>query len=181
MSDNQGISHDLIIAGVGVVSTVIGTFLGWLLNNISQSGDLKFYSHISGMPFKNDGYGGYFGCGKLDEADWYMCFIDVDIYNENANYKTLKDLNIRFCYSKKDGFCKTPLNKKSKYEEKHESVNMINIPPKQTIPLHLSVRLNKESFDNLRRVKMIQIKYKDEKDKTKIVYITKQFRIAEED
>ena len=181
MNNNQGLSIEIITALIGVGGTIIGTIIGWILNNISHSGWLHFYSQISGLATKYDGYGGYMGCEKLNDSDQYTCFIDLDIYNKRADYRTVKDLQVQFCYNRKHGFSKKPLVKKSKNDTKYETVDIINIPPKQTISLYLSVSLKKELFPDLERVNTVRLKYKNEKNKTKTVSITNHFIITETD
>jgi hypothetical protein len=142
---------------------------------------LHFFFQISGLPIQDDGYGGYIGCKKLNDANRYTCFIDLDIYNKKADFKTVKDLQVQFCYNRKHGFAIKPLAKKSKHDTKYETVDIINIPPKQTISMYLSVRFNEEDFDELRKVRKINLLYKNEKNRTKTVSITNHFVIDEAD
>ena len=181
MNNNQGFPIEIITAIIGVGGTIVGTIIGWILNNISHSGWLHFYSKIAGLSTKDDGYGGYIGCKNVKDADRYTCFIDLDIFNKNADFKTVKDLQVQFCYNRKHGFSKKPLVKKSKNDTKYETVDIINIPPKQTISLYLSVSLKKELFPDLERVNTLRLKYKNEKNKTKTVSITNHFIITETD
>lgn len=181
MNNNQGFPIEIITTIIGVGGTIIGTILGWILNNVSRNGRLHFFSQISGLSTRDDGYGGYMGCKNLKDADRYTCFIDLDVYNKNADYKTVKDLQVQFCYNRKHGFSIKPLVKKSKHDTKYETVDIINIPPKQTLSLYLSVSFKKEDFNKLRKVKKVKLMYRNEKNRTKTVSISNHFLIAETD
>lgn len=178
MNNNQGCNMELITALIGIGGTILGTVLGWLLSIITQIGRLKFYSHISGMPHKVDGYGSYMDCGKLEEADSYTCYIDLDIFNNNSNYKTIKDIKIRFM-SETDSFCKTPTIEDITSKNNGKRMTTINIPPKQTVSLRLSSYFSKDSFYSLKKTTRVDLEYNDEKDKKKVVRITKNFLVAE--
>ena len=167
MNNNQGFPIEIITAIIGVGGTIIGTILGWILNNISRSGWLHFFFQISGLPTKGDGYGGYMGCKKLNDADRYTCFIDLDIYNKKADYKTVKGLQVQFCYNSKNGFSIKPLVKKNKNDTKSETIDIINIPPKQTISLYFTVNFNKQDFNKLRKVRKLNCVIKMKKTKLK--------------
>lgn len=180
MNSNQGFPVEIIAAIMGIIGTLLGTFVGWLLNNISQSGKLRFFSSLTGVLNKQDGYGAYRDCSILLEADDYKCEIKLDIFNESANYKTIKNVQIRFI-TDNNSFCVTPVIKELKNNNTNEIVKLINIPPKQTVSLIVLYTFSRYSFDELERVRKVDLKYNNEKGKTKKVHITDKFEIAQMD
>ena len=166
------------IAIVGVVGTLAGTFLGWLLNNLSQRGKVNMYitSFIDEFKYNNE-----IGCmvpsSSIDQTQCYSYKLILDLYNSSGETKILRNLTIVFSDGKTDLFKSVPnddsTGRCSGPLWLYDQISPINIPPKSILQLNLhnGVWYDNGELDFIWKTKKVYMTYIDEKNKLRKVSV----------
>lgn len=171
-------NSDITTALIGVGATIAGTVLGWVLNNLSNRGELNIYVSSWEDKFQyNDDIGEMVSCSKCEEVQSYTYKVSFDLYNSSGNTKIMRNIQIAFSDGKSDIEKQTPQDDATKRFSSpmvfYDDVKPINIPPKAVIKLDLhngSWNKNGE-LDYIWKTKKVYLVYTDEKNKTKRILI----------
>lgn len=154
---------------IGIIGTLCGTFLGWLLKYI-QDNHGKTEILISKIIDE-----------KSKKGEYSLCF-DVFICNHSLSPKYIKDLKL--CFYKRKKLFECSSNKASNYVccfdiDKDTIVNIIEL--KYNEPQYLKIQniFNNEQVKKFQNAKKIKLQYKTEKGKTKKIVIKKKFSIED--
>jgi len=155
-------SDTVITTIVGVIGTLLGAMLGWILNQLSQRGKVNFYFNEIRLFFSSS-----------DKSNGTISLhIDVDITNTSSNQKIIRNIKAVLCKNEKNIFEKNLFVK-----ETNAGFFSLICSPKSmknvqlTIP-QLHVEMDEEPknfFDN----DELYLKYYDEKNKVQSVCIYK--------
>lgn len=170
------VSKDILIAIIGVMGTLFGTVVGWLLNFLQQKGKLNIYV--------KDGLNAKFETADsvpAESKDKVECFsydITLDIYNSSGNTKIMREVEIWF-YNNKNIIKKDipKDNSKTKIEGGifiHFDVEMINISAKSGRQLLFHNYFWNDEMNFIWNVTSIKLHYKNEKGKDKEILIEKK-------
>ena len=165
------------IAIVGVVGTLAGTFLGWLLNNLSQRGKINTYITSFVDEFKYNKTGCMVPSSSIDQTQYYAYKLILDLYNSSGETKILRNLTIVFSDGKTDLFKSTPnddsTGRRSGPGWFYDEVSPINIPPKSILQLNLhnGAWHQNGGLDFVWKTKKVYMTYIDEKNKLRKISI----------
>ena len=174
-------STEMQIAIVGVIGTLAGTVLGWLLNNISQTGKLNFHLLKWQDEFKFNSSGVLKPSSSKEETKHYSYKLSLDIYNSSGETKIMRDIEIVFANRKKILFSDTPKDDstvyKTQFSWRYDDLKAINIAPKTVLTLDLHNGFWAKEDDNfslLWKTDNVYLRYKNEKNQNKKVKINKK-------
>ena len=182
---------------ISILGTLSGTILGWLLNEFSKLGKLKLYISEWNAEFLLEKYvnlSDYITneevlkdnnntlhlrkdkANNKNEANHYEYSFSLDIYNNSGDTKIMRNLRIvfydKYRFGKKklfeDSKLKIQTNRKD-YEKKSETLEVINISPKNIIRLHLTndIKINDILYDTTD----IYLEYLNEKNMKKKIMV----------
>lgn len=157
---------------IGVIGTLLGTLLGWILGRI-DFGKLT-------VSFNNTIY----NFSALDELSYYPGFKPFEIYqyeisttmqlyNSSSTNQVVRNVQFIFCDDKRD-----ILSIDAKDDDtrqfvartiRYEDMEIANIPSYTGIDLKIRVYTN--DIDTILKTKKIMIQYKNQKLKTKRVFL----------
>ncbi len=163
---------------IGVVGSLVGTVLGWWLNNISKQGKLKITCSKWQESFQENPHGDFIETNKLDTATYFDFHATLDIYNDSADVKILRNIHVIFTNGNTTLFSCIPHDESTERIEPYglvgNEVAPLNINPKSIMPLTLHSGLHKEknNFDFLASAKEVWFVYNDENNKEKRIKIT---------
>ena len=132
---------ELKIAMLGIIGTILGTVVGWLLNNISRTGKLNVY--ISGWNdvFQYNNNGEMTPSSSIEQTVYYRYELETDLYNSSADTKIMRNVEIIFMYGKHPIKISIPHDDATKVFRQHFTsyydVEPINIPPKTVLKYKL--------------------------------------------
>ncbi|MDE6200819.1 MAG: hypothetical protein K2M47_02910 [Clostridiales bacterium] len=168
-------TEGLWAAIIGVAGTLLGTFLGWVLNSWSNSGKLKVSTVDTQISFeKQDSIGSICRC-DFDESKCFILETKIDIYNNSSNTKIMKDIKILFLDKSKK-----VLKRIVPYDEDFTTFNRV-YEYQKVCPLNIKAFTitekrfkwyawkHEESYDYLIDTKSIILAYTNESGKTKKV------------
>ena len=171
-------NSDLFVAIIGVLGTLAGTVLGWVLNSLSNKGRLKiFVSSWEDKFLHQDSYGGMAPSNSIDETEFYNYEFSLDVYNSSSESKIMRDIIVSFNEGKKDIEQSTPNDDSTKHGGNPLwffcAVGPITIPPKTVINLKLHNGSSRQNggLDYIWKTQKVFIKYRDERNKQKRVLI----------
>lgn len=174
----QNTNTDFFIAIIGVLGTLLGTVLGWILNNISRKGKLQFYVLSWKDSFLKDIGGVSADSCKKEDVDYYAYECSIDVYNSSSETKIMRNIEVVFANNDTELWCERTNDYDSKYYivgiPQYNELELINIPPKTA--MKLSVQNSRRDRDNgeldfLWESNKIFIRYTNEKNKTKTIKI----------
>lgn len=132
---------EITTALIGVVATIAGTVLGWVLNNLSNRGKLNIFVSSWEDSFKHNSIGQMVSCCKREEVECYSYKVSFDLYNSSGNTKIMGNIQIVFTDEKNDIEKYTTKDYATKRYSHlmvfYDDVEPINIPPKAVIKLDL--------------------------------------------
>jgi hypothetical protein len=173
-------STELQMEILGIVGTLLGTILGWLLNGLSQKGKLSvFIKKWNESLQKLDGYGGFDECRNYDEAEYYHYSLSVDIYNSSRDTRILRDIKLIFKDGIKDCFVSIPKDEATRKNAfpavYYDDISILNLPAKSAINIELHGGLNhkNDNWKYLSQTKNVLLEYVDEKNRKKRIEICK--------
>lgn len=167
---------------IGVIGTVVGTILGWVLNNISQRGKLSVYISQWSDDFDYN-HVTISDENAIQETHCYSYKLAVDIYNSSAETRIMRDVRVVFKRDKNELYSVNP-NYKSETKTApggvalttHTKIDTVNISPKSVVSFnlynHIYNRLG--STDCFWEVNNILLTYRNEKNKLIVVPIKKE-------
>ena len=170
--------NEITTALIGVGATIVGTVLGWMLNNLSYRGKLNVFVSSWKDSFKyNNSRGEMVPCSKREEVQSYTYEVSFDLYNSSGNTKIMRNIQIVFANGKDDIEKQTPKDDSTKrYAHSmvyYDDVEPVNIPPKVVIKLdlHKGAWDKDGELDFIWKTKKIYLVYIDEKNKTRRILI----------
>lgn len=175
---NQMNSIEIVTALIGVGATILGTILGWVLNNLSSYGKLNIFTSSFRNEFKAfDGLGDFKQCSDRNSASCYNYSVSLDIYNSGGDPKIMRDIKIVLNDGKNDLLSNTPFDNATMTNtfpgRYYEKVEPLNIPPKAviTLDLHDTIDNKNDEFNFIWKTKKIFLTYTNEKNKSKKVLL----------
>lgn len=167
-------STDMQIALVGVIGTLAGTVLGWLLNNLSQSGKLNIYVSSFEDSFQHsDNIGCMVPSSSIEETEHYSYKLILDLYNSSGTAKIMRNITIVFSDGKKDLLRSVPNDNYTRRSSGHacfyDEIGPVNIPPKSIIQLnlHRGAWRSDGGLDFIWKTQKVYLTYLDENNKLK--------------
>lgn len=169
--------RDIWLAIIGVMGTLLGTILGWLLNSLSSKGNLSIYLTHWTHTFNFFG-DGLKGLEKKDRVKYFNFIITLDIYNSSDSTKILRNIKIEFKRFNELIYTITPKNNKterySAASYHYDSVEPINVPPKTIIQYSFRESIDiQNNFPNLWDCTNIWLSYLNEDNKRKQTILRK--------
>jgi hypothetical protein len=170
-------TNQLLLTIFGIVGTLLGTLMGWVLNNLSQKGKLSFYiitwsnSYAGGIsPF-----GGYGGINNFSEVDVYTYETIVEVYNSSGINKIIRDVSICFFDGKKQILSNRPCDLTTRKTSVAGTImsefRSVNILPKTIAQLNFGGSIHKEKLSLLKKSNNVRMLYSDEKGREKRVHL----------
>lgn len=163
---------EITTALIGVGATIVGTVLGWMLNNLSNRGKLNIFVSSWEDKFQhNNSFGEMVPCSNREDVRNYSYEVSLDLYNSSGNTKIMRNIKIVFNDGKDDIEKNTPMDDATKKFSQplvfYDKVGPINIPPKAVIKLNLHDGVWNENgkLDFIWKSKKIYLVYTDEKNK----------------
>ena len=170
--------NEFTTALIGVGSTIAGTVLGWVLNNLSNRGKLSiFVSSWEDNFAYNNSIGEMVPCTKRDDVESYFYKVSFDLYNSSGSTKIMRNIQIVFSDGKNDVKKQTPMNDATKKHSPprvfYDKVEPINVPPKAVIKLNLHDGIwNQDGkLDFIWNSKKVYLVYTNEKNKVRRILI----------
>ena len=173
-------SVDNQIAILGIVGTLSGTVLGWVLNSLSQRGRINVFVKKWEETYQKPDRAGAFEECKSEEAEYYQYNLSFDIYNSSRETRIMRDICIAFMDKKELCFTSIPQDDSTERSGHHrvyyEDISVVNIPAKSVVAIDLHGGLNSgnDEWKHLSNSNRIMIMYSDEKNKRKKVEIYKR-------
>lgn len=169
---------EIVTAVIGVGATLVGTVLGWVLNNLSNSGKLNIYVSSWEDSFEhNSSFGEMVPCANREQVESYSYKLSLDLYNSSGNTKIMRNVQIVFSDGKNILQKQTPKDDDTKRFSSsmifYDDVGPLNIPPKAVIKLdlHNGVWDKDGKLDFIWKTKKVYLIYNDDKNKLKRILI----------
>lgn len=170
--------NEVVVAAIGVIGTLLGTVLGWVLNSISQMGKLSFYVSRWEHEVECNVHGQMLRCGSKDSAENYHYKLGFDVYNSSNETKIMRDVRLSFRSKKVTLFEDKPYDESTGSTDgrfrHYEVVSPINIPPNSVLAVSLFGGFWKKDdarFPNIWNVDSVVLVYKDEKGHDRTVNV----------
>lgn len=168
----------MIEAIIGIVGTILGTFMGWFLNSMSQAGKLNIFINSWKDTFQfNDEHGCMAPSFCVEQTQYYNYTLDIDLYNSSGEMKIMRNIEVVFSDGCSDIRVTIPQDEATKRLSSgmilYDDVEPINIPPKAVIKYKLSKGFNNQNqgLNFLWHTTKVNLHYADEKGKTRTVPI----------
>ena len=164
---------------IGVIGTLLGTILGWVLSNLSQRGKLNVFPTWEDGFQHNDGYGGMTNSESRGEAKLYTYHLNVDIYNSSGEPQIMRTIEVAFLRDKHVLFRDTPDDDSTRWSSGgslfYDKVLPITIPAKTVynIKLHGGFWDSDDRFSQIWGTNKIMLTYRDRRNKEKKILIVK--------
>ena len=164
---------------IGVIGTLLGTVLGWLLSNLSQRGKLNTYPMWRDEFQHNGNLGGMANSQSKEEAKLYMYHFTLDLYNSSGEPQIMRKIEITFFHNKEELFRDTPeddsTGRSSGPLRFYDEVLPITVPAKTvyTVKLHGGFWDSDKRFSQIWRTNKIMLTYRNCKNKERKVLINK--------
>ena len=164
---------------IGVIGTLLGTVLGWLLSNLSRRGKLNIYPTWQDGFSYNDNYGGMANSKSKEEVKRYRYYFTLDLYNSSGEPQIMRKIEVAFFHDKEELFRATPKDDSTGHSRGpllcYDEVLPITIPARTvyTVKLHGGFGYPDNRFSQIWRTNKIMLTYRDRKDKERKVLINK--------
>ncbi len=171
---------EIQIALLGILGTLGGTILGWILNSISQKGKLHVYISSWKESFTYNKDGSMILSSSIEQTQCYNYKLSIDLYNSSGETRIMRDASIIFANNKNILFKSTPKDDDTiqvKYRRAFfDDISPINIPAKSVINLNLhdGVWKKDDSLDFIWKTNCVYFTYKDERNRVKRIQIKKE-------
>lgn len=163
------------IAIIGIVGTILGTVVGWLLNSLSKSGKLKVYISEWNDTFQYNKDGYMTPSSNIEQTGYYHYDLIIDLYNSSADTKIMRSLEVVFMNGKYPTKINVPKDDATKISAQHFTsyydVEPINIPPKTVLKYKLINGFHREELNFIWETTRIVLRYTDEKCNIKVIPI----------
>ena len=169
--------YEIITAIIGVGGTLLGTILGWLLNNLSRKGKLNTYVLSWKDSFEYNSLGSMIPSKSVEQTELYYYTLALDIHNSSSEPRIMRDIKIVFSNGKTDVYTEVPDDDSSK---RHSGpITLYDKVLPQTIPaksvFHISLRGGKWKSDTedlyIWSVKRVYLEYINDKNRKKRVLL----------
>lgn len=173
-------SVEIQIALLGIVGTLGGTVLGWVLNNLSQRGKLNIYVSAWKDELEYNHNGEMVSSSSIEQTKSYSYRLKLDLYNGSGETKIMRNIEIVFAKNKEVLYCSMPKDEATKRISHpvafYDNVLPINIPPKAVIHIELFdwVWNDNGSLDFIWETTSVFLRYVNEKNKNVSVMINKE-------
>lgn len=171
---------EIQIALLGILGTLGGTVLGWVLNNLSQHGKLNIFISSWKDKFEYNETGCMTLSSSIEQTEDYSYNVSFDLYNSSGETKIMRNIEIIFSNGKEELYCSIPKDDSTKRISSpyihYEDILPINIPPKSIMHIELHNWLSKSdgTLDNIWNTTHIYLKYINEKNRKKKILIRKE-------
>jgi hypothetical protein len=162
---------------ISITGILLGTLMGWILNNISRRGRMQFYT----VAWENKFFGELMNgsetiASRFEESKNYTYEVFLDVFNSSGTNKIIRDVRIVFFAGKELMQSHKPYDKStavfSNYRTKYEEFQYINIPPKELRRLEFVGFINETEIKRLKDIDTVRMLYTNEKGKKKRVSIS---------
>lgn len=169
-------SNEVVISIIGIAGTILGTILGWFLNQLSQRGNLcLFVQNWHSSLTTIDRNCNKTLCNSFDEASEYDFELEIDAYNSSSSTKIMRNIEINFRDGSLTILAYTPDNLATSQNRnnaiRYEKFTCVNIPAKNSTRLKLHGSLDSRKNRNLENTSNVTLSYVDNKNKTKTIVI----------
>lgn len=165
----------------GIIGTLLGTILGWILSEFSKIGRLNIFSSWKDEFEKNE-KGSMVQSNSKDSSESYTYHASIDIYNSSAFPMIMREIEIVFFKDKKELFRDVPqddLTKKiSGSFSSYDDISAITIPAKSvySVRLHGGFWNNDDRFKKIWNTNRVILTYRDKRNKLrKQIIINKDY------
>ena len=171
-------SNEIQIALLGIVGTLVGTILGWVLNTLSQRGRLNIFisSWIDKFEYNKVGY--MTPSSSVAQTESYSYCLSLDLYNSSGTTKIMRNLEVIFLKDKTELNRSIPKDDSTKRYGTHTAyydvIEPINIPPKTVLKIVVHEGYWKDELSFLWEVDRVFLKYTNEKNQEKRILIKKE-------
>lgn len=158
-------SESICTAAISIVGTLVGTVLGWLLNNVSRRGKLRAFVTKWNEDYEFNEAGIMVGVQSYDKAERYCYELAFDVYNSSSDTRIMRDFRIEFLKGRKIVVSDVPLNADSRGSSSC-TMETLNVAPKSVVSVHLVGgfwRSDFAQFDELNSSSKVRLSYKDER------------------
>ena len=170
--------NEVAVAAIGVIGTLLGTILGWVLNSISQMGRLSFYVSRWEHEVKSNVRGVMLQCSTKDSAENYHYELEFDVYNSSNETKIMRDVRLSFrskgiALFEDKPYDGSTVSTDGRYRH-YEVVSPINIPPNSVLAVSVFGGFWKRDdagFSSIWNVDSVVLVYKDEKGRDRTVNV----------
>lgn len=176
----QNSNTELLIAIIGIIGTLLGTVLGWILNNLSQHGKLNVYVTEWEEKFTHIGeYGAFETSRKKEEAKSFSYNFSLDLYNSSGTTKIMRNIKVVLLGNNKELSVDIPQDietaRSSRYMITYDNVEPINVSPKTVETLKLKGYFSDDSktLDFAWLAEKVELRYTNEKNQEKVIPIKK--------
>lgn len=165
----SSIGVEVLTAAIGVIGTLVGTILGWALNNLSSMGKLRIYVCSWEDSFTFYHMGREVASNSIEETKCYSFNTSLDLYNSSGETKIMRDIRIVFTDGKNVLWSATPNDQDTRLSAAHtihfDEVAPINVPPKVVSKLNLQNGVWEEEglHDFIWKSKRVYLQYINEK------------------
>lgn len=178
-------SVEMQIAILGVLGTLGGTVLGWVLNNLSKRGKLNIFVSSWKDKFEfNNNMGCMEASTSKEQTEYYGYNLSLDLYNSCGEPKIMRDIKVLFVEDKKTLFESIPKDDTTKRISHpmvfYDDVSVVNIPAKMVVKLNLhngfwkDKKKTDDAFELLWKVNTIYLQYTDENNKKRKVVLKRE-------
>ena len=173
-------SAEMQIALLGILGTLGGTVLGWVLNNLSQRGKLNIYVSSWKDKFEYNHMGYMVSSSCIEQTESYSYRLALDLYNGSGDTKIMRNVEIVYTKNKEVLYCSVPKDEATKRISHpvafYDDVLPINIPPKSVIHIELfdGIWEDNGSLDFIWDTTSVFLRYMNEKNKNVSILINKE-------
>lgn len=165
---------------IGVVGTILGTILGWMLNSISKRGKIKVFVSSWQDMFQYNNVGSMVPSKSKEQTECYSYKLTLDIYNSSGDVRIMRNIVIAFFDDKELIYQSIPEDDDTRRWNGpmafYDNITPLNIPPKTIIQLklHNGSRDTDGGLNYIWNTKKIYLIYKDEHGREKKVLIKEE-------
>ena len=154
VQEGMFLTSEYITAAIGVGGTLLGTILGWVLNNLSSKGKLKIFVSYWTDSFKyNDDRGSMAQSNSIEQTELYSYRLCLNIYNSSSEPKIMRSIKIVFNDGRNDVYSETPRDDRTRQNNgpiaHYNEVAPLTIQPKTVLEMRLHGGLWKRKNEEL--------------------------------
>lgn len=155
---------------LGIIGTILGTVIGWLLHFISDN-VAKTYINIENFD------------EEKSEKNEYACILKLFVFNDSRKQQCIRNVRLLFTDKKRKTLVESYLNEgkctfqtiKSRNED--EDPIMISVNSFAQSEYFFSVLINEGKFDKLLDAKKVYLLYEDRKNNTRKIKTVSKFNL----
>ena len=173
-------TESILCSIIGIVGSLLGVVLGWILNALSKKGKLHFYvSNLDYQFVKEDGYGGFINGSNIDESTNFNCNLSLDIYNSSGDILVMRNVQIIFQKKEEVIWKHSPYDKCTMQScgaiNTYDEVQPTNVVPKSVYKIELFslIESSQMEFNRLIDTDCVYLSYLDRSNKEKKIMLSK--------